>query len=228
MIFRQLFEKESSTYTYILADEGTLEGVIIDPVRETLTRDLQLIEELGIRLLYTLETHVHADHVTAAASIRQKTGAQVVLGAETKVPTADLLLKDDDVLHFGGHTLRAIHTPGHTDGCTCYQIEDRVFTGDTLLIRGCGRTDFQSGSAPLLFASIRSKLFALPDSTLVFPGHDYTGKTCSSIAEEKKFNPRVKLTNTVEQFVEIMANLKLSPPAKIAEAVPANMKSGIS
>lgn len=226
MIFRQFFEKESGTYTYLLADAKTREGLIVDPVREMLERDLQFIQELGIRLLYTVETHVHADHITAADALRKRTGAKVVLGAGTQVSTADILLRDGEALTFGRHTLKALHTPGHTDGCTCYLAGDRLFTGDTLLIRGCGRTDFQSGSSERLFRSVREKLFTLPDETLVFPGHDYAGRTCSSIGEEKKFNPRLKLEIDLERFTEIMKNLNLAKPKMIDVAVPANLKSG--
>lgn len=228
LIFRQLFETESSTYTYILADGKTKEAIIIDPVQETYDRDMTLIQEMGLKLKYCLETHIHADHITSAKKIKEKTGAQLVLGAGSKLKTADILLNDNENLQFGEITLKAILTPGHTDGCTSYYTPGYVFTGDTLLIRGCGRTDFQQGSSQTLFHSVREKLFSLPNETLVYPGHDYKGRTCSSIAEEKENNPRLNLKIKENEFVEIMKNLKLDKPKKIDTAVPANLNHGES
>ena len=226
LIFRQWFESESSTYTYLLADSKTKEAIIIDPVQETLDRDLTLIKEMGLKIKYTVETHIHADHVTSANKIKEKTGAQMVLGSGTQLKTADILLKDQESISFGEFSLKAILTPGHTDGCTSYYIPGYVFTGDALLIRGCGRTDFQQGSSKTLFHSVREKLFSLPDETLVYPGHDYKGRTCSSIAEEKAHNPRLHLKISEAQFIEIMNNLNLDKPKKIDIAVPANLKHG--
>lgn len=223
---RQLFEKETSTHTYLLFDSGTQEGIIIDPVKETLERDLKLIDELEVKLLYVLETHVHADHITSADDIRQRTGVKVVYGSESGVECADVTLKEGETLKFGKFEVKALSTPGHTNGCTSYVIENMVFTGDVLFIRGCGRTDFQQGSSEKLYSSVHDKLFKLPDSTLVYPAHDYKGMWFSTIGEEKRFNPRLGGGKTLEEFVEIMDNLNLSNPKKIDIAVPANMKCG--
>ena len=225
MLFRQLFDPETSTYTYLLADEETREAAIIDPVAEQAQRDLSLLRELGLHLVFTLETHVHADHVTASGALREATGARSAVSKAAGVACADLPHSDGDVLQLGRHKIRVLTTPGHTDGCVSYHVEGRVFTGDALLIRGTGRTDFQSGSAAQLYDSITQKLFALPEETLVHPGHDYKGRTVSSIGEEMRFNPRVA-GKTKEEFVRIMHELQLAPPKKIAEAVPANLVCG--
>lgn len=226
IIFKQLFDKDSSTYTYLLADTISKEGILIDPVREQYERDMELINELGIKLKYTLETHAHADHITAADQIRKETGAKAVAGKESGVDCADILVGEADTLEFGGLTIKVIATPGHTKGCISYFINGLVFTGDTLFIRGTGRTDFQGGSARDLFNSVTKRLFSLPDETVVYPGHDYKGRTASTIAEEKKFNPRLKSGITEDEFVELMNNLDLPYPKKIHEAVPANLKCG--
>jgi len=225
-LFHQLFESESSTYTYILADKETLESVIIDPVLETVNRDLQLIKELGLKLKYILETHVHADHITGAAKIADATGAKIALSAAAQAEGAQLALNDGATLQFGSHTIKAITTPGHTNSCMCYLVGDRVFTGDTLMIRANGRTDFQQGSAETLYKNVHSKLFTLPDETLVYPAHDYKGFTSSSIGAEKKFNHRLNLNISLEEFVKIMSELKLAQPKKIDIAVPANLHCG--
>lgn len=227
MIFKQLFEEVSSTYTYILADKKNKEAIIIDSVLETVDRDLKQIEELGINLKWILETHVHADHVTGAYVLREKTGAKIGMNKSTAVACANHLFTDGEMITVGDLKIKVISTPGHTNGCTSYYLENKaVFTGDTLLIRGCGRTDFQEGSSELLFQSVREKLFKLPDSTFIYPAHDYKGLKHSSIGEEKQFNPRLKLANTKEQFVEIMKNLNLDQPKQIDRAVPANMNCG--
>lgn len=224
-LFYQLFELESSTYTYLLADQATKEAILIDPVLETAERDLKLISELGWRLLYILETHVHADHITGAHVIREKTKAQVGVSQHAGVSCADLHLKDGQTLQFGRHQIKIFETPGHTNSCLTYLIENMLFTGDTLLIRGNGRTDFQQGSAETLYNSIQ-RLFALPQDYVVYPAHDYKGQTKTTLALEKQFNPRIGGGKTKEEFIQIMNNLKLSQPKKINEAVPANLACG--
>ncbi len=229
MLFRQLFDLATSTYTYLLADEETREAVIIDPVLEQVDRDAQLIQELGLRLVYALDTHVHADHVTGSGSLANRLGSKVVLGERSGVGYADLLVKDGDRVPFGRHHLEVRETPGHTDGCLTFVTDDRrmAFTGDALLIRGCGRTDFQQGNSRALYASVHEKIFSLPDTTLIYPGHDYKGRTCSSVGEEKRFNPRLGEGKGLDEFVEIMAGLHLAPPEQIAVAVPANLLCGV-
>lgn len=225
MLFRQLFDPESSTYTYLLADEQSRKAAIIDPVKEQSARDLELIRELGLELVYSLETHVHADHVTGSGALRDATGAKVVLSRGAGVGCADVAVEDGGVLSLGRYTIRAITTPGHTVGCVSYLAGGRLFTGDALLIRGTGRTDFQGGSAEQLYDSITTKLFALPDETLVYPAHDYKGRTVSTIGEEKRLNPRLA-EKTKADFVRIMGELHLPRPKKIEEAVPANLACG--
>lgn len=226
LIFQQLFESESSTFTYILADRDTREAVMIDPVLEKVDRDLQLIKELDLKLLYILETHVHADHITGAGKIADATGAQIALSAEANIEGSFKALKDGDVIRFGQHEIKVLTTPGHTNSCLCFLMSDRVFTGDTLMIRANGRTDFQEGSAKNLYENVRSKLFVLPDETLVYPAHDYKGFTSSTIGDEKKHNVRLNQQRKLEDFVQIMADLKLPPPKKLDVAVPANLKLG--
>lgn len=223
MMFRQLFDIESCTYTYILADQG--EGIIIDPVIENKERDLNLLNELGIKLKYILETHLHADHVTSAAALRDETGAKFCISAKENVENADINLENDQTLSFGNRTVTALETPGHTSGSMCFLVDDYLFTGDTLLIRGCGRTDFQGGSPETLYDVIITKIFTLPDSTKIYPGHDYKGQQVSTVGEEKQHNPRLS-GKTREEFVEIMNNLNLPKPNKIDEAVPANKFGG--
>ncbi|MCO4762010.1 MAG: MBL fold metallo-hydrolase [Myxococcales bacterium] len=230
MIFRQLFHPDTSTYTYLLGDERTREAVLIDPVRDMIERDLQLVGEMGLKLKYTLETHVHADHVTSSGLLRQRTGALYVASADGGADCADVPVSDGDAIIFGQYALEARLTPGHTNTCVSYVLSDesRVFTGDTLLIRGCGRTDFQQGDPRKLYRSVQDKLFSLPDECLVYPGHDYKGRTCSSIAEEKRFNLRLGDGRTEDAFVAIMEALKLGLPKRIDVAVPANLKGGLS
>lgn len=222
----QLFEKETSTYTYLLFDSETKHAAIIDSTIDAVDRDLKLIAEMSLQLKYILETHVHADHITGAHRLKQKTSAQIALSAASKAIGADVYLKDGDNLFIGSHTLKALSTPGHTDSCMSYYTKGAVFTGDSLLIRGTGRTDFQQGNARLLYSSIHHQLFTLPDDTLVYPGHDYNGFTTSTILLEKKFNPRVKIENSENTFAQIMTDLKLENPKRIHEAVPANMVCG--
>ncbi|CAN0191764.1 unnamed protein product [Ectocarpus fasciculatus] len=228
IIFRQLFEKESSTFTYVLADAVTKEAVLIDPVLETVERDTAVLQELGLTLLYGINTHAHADHITGTFRLKQNFPDMKSLISGTSGAAADIVLNDGDRVTFGSRHLTCFTTPGHTEGCMCFVLDDRsgVFTGDTLLYRGCGRTDFQGGSSANLYNSVRSKLFTLPDECAVFPAHDYKGHTQSTIAEEKAFNPRLKMENSEATFVDIMANLKLSLPGKIDVAVPANLRDG--
>lgn len=225
LLFRQLFDKETSTYTYLVADAKTKDAIIIDTVKEHLERDLTIIKELGLKLNYILDTHVHADHVTDSYDLRKATGAKIVAGAGTNLKCADILLNDNETLTFGNITVKALATPGHTDGCTSYQIEDMVFTGDTLLIRSCGRVDFQQGSAENMYNSLQ-KLFKLEDATLVYPAHDYQGRTCSTIGEEKQFNQYLGNNKSKEQFIKELNELQLPMPKHIKVSVPSNMICG--
>ena len=226
MIFRQLFDAESSTYTYLLADETTREAVLIDPVREQLPRDLGLLRELELKLAYVLDTHVHADHITAAGSLRAQTGARTVAGR--KGPScADVRVGRGDEIRVGAITISVLETPGHTDDSVTYRVDDHLFTGDALLIRAVGRTDFQNGDARQLYDTITRVLFALPDETQVHPAHDYKGLTVTTIGEEKRFNARVA-GRSREEFVELMNGLDLPKPKKIDEAVPANRACGLA
>ena len=228
LAIRQLFDRESCTYTYLIYDADSLEGAIIDPVIGLFERDMNIIEELGIELLYTLETHAHADHITGSGKIRQNTGAKIVYGEKTGVAAIDILIEDGQSLPLGRYEINAISTPGHTSGCTSYYIEGYLFCGDTLLIRGCGRTDFQDGNPEVLYDSIFQRLFALGDDTVVYPAHDYIGRTSSTIGEEKKWNPRLGGNRSKQAFVDLMNNLNLDMPKHIHEAVPANINVGIN
>ena len=225
MFFRQLFDQTSSTLSYLVADDASHEAVLIDPVVEQAERDVRLLREHGLSLKYTLETHVHADHITAAQALKQATGARTAVSRDCNAQGYDVLLDDGDVILFGHEEILTIATPGHTPGSVSYLWRDRVFTGDTLLIGGCGRTDFQNGSAEALWHSITEKLFKLDDQILVYPGHDYKGRRVSSIGEEKRFNARVA-GKTREEFLAIMGNLGLPMPARIHEAVPSNLGAG--
>jgi sulfur dioxygenase len=228
-MFQQLFDPASSTYSYLLADDASREAVWIDPVLPQAARDLALIGDLGLRLVAVLDTHVHADHITGAAALKAATGAPTAVGLDCQAAGYDRGLCDADTVVFGTHRLDVIATPGHTPGSMSFLWQDggaaRVFTGDALLIGGCGRTDFQGGDAGQLWDSITGRLFALPDETLVFPGHDYHGRTHSRIGDERRGNPRL-VGQTRESFIELMARLHLPPPARIAEAVPANKRAG--
>lgn len=228
LVLKQLFDQDTWTHTYLVYDRENGEGIIIDPVKEKLQRDLKLLDELNVKLKYVLETHVHADHVTSADDLRNATGAKVYYGDKAGVECADGSLADGEELEFGRFSVKALSTPGHTDGCISFVVENMVFTGDALFIRGTGRTDFQQGSSEVLYQSINEKLFSLPDNTLVYPGHDYKGMWVTTIGEEKQFNPRVGAGKTIQEFVEIMDNLNLAHPKKIDEAVPANLKCGKS
>lgn len=227
LIFQQLFEAKSFTYTYLLADSETKEAVLIDSVLETVDRDLKLIEELGLNLKYVLDTHVHADHVTGAGEIRSRLGVKTAVAKNANVPCVDVNLAEGDEIKFGPFVIQVLETPGHTDASLSFYCEEMIFTGDALLIRGCGRTDFQSGSADQLYDSVTKKLFRLPSDTIVYPAHDYKGFTSSTIEAEIKNNPRLGQGKTKQQFKEIMANLKLDYPKQIDVALPANMSCGM-
>ena len=222
----QLFDAASSTYTYILFDEETRDAIIIDPVDVQLERDLSTLRQYGLKLRWTVETHAHADHITSAGQLAELAGARTAAPGDCGITTAATQLKDGDILQFGGEQIRALHTPGHTAGSMSYLWRDNVFTGDTLLIDGCGRTDFQSGSAEAMYHSLTHVLFALPDTTTVWPGHDYKGRTHSTIGAEKTGNSRVA-NKTLAEFADIMASLHLPRPLRIDEAVPANLTSGL-
>jgi sulfur dioxygenase len=235
MLWRQLFDRETSTYTYLIADPTTKEAILVDPVLEQVERDLQLIKELGLTLRYCLETHIHADHITGTGKLRKLTGCQSIVPENTEAFCANSFIRDGEILKVGEIEIRAIATPGHTDSHMSYLVNGTsILTGDSLFIRGCGRTDFQSGDAGILYDCVTQRLFTLPDETLVYPGHDYRGQTVSTIGEEKQFNPRfverdaaTSVLRDRASFIELMNNLHLPDPQRIAEAVPANQSCGI-
>lgn len=225
-IFYQLFDSESSTYTYLIGDAETKEAALIDTVKECVGRDLKLVTELGLSLKYVLDTHIHADHVTGSGEIRLRTGAKSGISEAAGVECADISLNGGDELFLGQKKIKVLTTPGHTNTCVSFLFGNAVFSGDALLIRATGRTDFQNGSAVNLYHSIKDVLFALPEDTKVYPAHDYHGHTASSIGMEKKFNPRIGADKSESEFIAIMAEVKLADPKKISEAVPANMLCG--
>jgi sulfur dioxygenase len=227
MIFRQLFDSVSFTYTYLLGDHPGGEAIIIDPVFEKVDRYLSLLDELDIRLVKTVETHVHADHITGSGDLRDKTGCVTVMGKEAKVDTVSMRVDDGDVIEAENIRLEVLYTPGHTDDSYCFKMPGMVFTGDTLFIRGTGRTDFQHGDPRAGYESIFNKLLTLPDETMVYPGHDYKGDTVSTIGEERAFNPRLQV-NSADEYAEIMNNLNLPNPKLMDVAVPANLKIGLA
>lgn len=222
----QLFDPASSTFTYVLFDDATREALIIDPVDAHIGRDLAVLHDKGLTLRWTVETHAHADHITSAAQLAEQTGAQTAAPEGCGIGTATRQLRDGDVLQVGGESITVLHTPGHTAGSVSYLWRKHLFTGDTLLIGGCGRTDFQSGSAEALYRSITQRLFVLPDDTLVWPGHDYNGRSHSTIGAEKTGNARIAGKNQAE-FVSTMTQLNLPRPARMDEALPANRNSGM-
>ncbi len=228
LCFRQLFDPTSSTYTYLLGDVDAGEAVLVDPVFEHVRRDLALLRELGLRLVATLDTHVHADHVTAAWLLQQRVGSQILLSASAGASNADRLLQHGDQVAFGARHLQVRATPGHTSGCLSYVLDDHSLacTGDALLIRGCGRTDFQQGSAEQLFRSVREQILSLPPACLLYPGHDYRGMTVTSVAEELRYNPRLGGDANASDFAGYMNNLGLPHPKLMDLAVPANLRCG--
>lgn len=228
LIFRQLFDNASSTYTYLMGDSSAGEAVLIDPVYEHERRDRALLRELGLRLVATLDTHVHADHVTAAWLMKKRCGSQILLSEHSGAAHADRLLKHGDRVAFGARTLEVRATPGHTNGCLSYVLDDHsmAFTGDSLLIRGCGRTDFQQGSPATLFRSVREQILSLPATCLLYPAHDYRGLTVTSVGEELRYNPRLGGDVDAGDFAGYMNNLGLPHPKRMDIAVPANLRCG--
>jgi glyoxylase-like metal-dependent hydrolase (beta-lactamase superfamily II)/rhodanese-related sulfurtransferase len=228
LLFRQLFDAATGTFTYLLADVPSRQGVLIDSVFEQHNRDLSLIHELGIELVASLDTHAHADHVTGSWLMHEATGCAIGLSAAARADNVTLPLQHGDHVAFGNRSVEVRSTPGHTDGCISFVLDNQsmAFTGDALLVRGCGRCDFQQGNAHTLWSSITEQIFTLPESCLLYPGHDYTGRTVSSVAEEKAFNARLGGAATERDFVGHMQNMKLPHPHKIAEALPGNMRSG--
>lgn len=223
--FKQFFDDVSSTYTYLIGDITSKRAVIIDPVLEHVDSYLQDLSSNELSLVYVLETHVHADHITGGSKLREETGAKTAVSMLCGTFCADHQLKDGDVIEFGSQRVSVILTPGHTKGSVSYLWQDKVFTGDALLINGCGRTDFQAGDAATLYDSITQKILSLPDETLVYPGHDYSGRFVSCVAQEKKLNPRIA-GKSKEDFIDIMENLKLPNPKQMDVAVPANLQCG--
>ena len=230
MLFRQLFEPQSSTYTYLIACADSGEAALIDPVLETVERDLAEIDALGLSLRFTIETHIHADHVTGASALRDRTGCRCAVPQKSGAERADIAVREGEPIRIGRLDLQPLYTPGHTDDHHCYLVEDqdggRIFTGDALLIDGCGRTDFQNGDSAALYNSVRDKIFSLAGETLVYPAHDYNRRHVSSVGQERERNPRLGEGRTVAEFIAIMAALDLPPPKKIDIAVPANRRCG--
>jgi glyoxylase-like metal-dependent hydrolase (beta-lactamase superfamily II)/rhodanese-related sulfurtransferase len=228
LVFRQLFDPQSSTYTYLLGDRDSGAAVLIDPVFEQVRRDAALIGELGLTLVATLETHVHADHVTGASLLKRRTGSRIMLSKASGAVGADRYLAQDDVVVFGGRRVMVRATPGHTNSCLSYVLDDHgmAFTGDCLLIRGSGRTDFQEGDAAAMYRSIHEQIFTLPDDCLLYPAHDYRGLTVTSVAEERRFNPRIGGQIGIGDFTGYMKNLHLAHPKLLDIAVPANLRCG--
>ncbi|MEB0057657.1 MULTISPECIES: MBL fold metallo-hydrolase [unclassified Variovorax] len=227
MIFRQLFEPLSSTYTYLLGCQNTGRAILVDPVIVTMERDLAEVDRLGLTLAFTMETHIHADHITAALELKNKVGSRIVAPAFDRLACVDVGIEEGTPFTMGSLQLQPLHTPGHTAGHFAYLLGDRLLTGDALLIEGCGRTDFQNGDADALYKSVTEKLFSLPDDTLVYPAHDYQDRRVSTIAQEKKRNPRLGQQQTLEQFRDTMAKLKLPYPKFIDYAVPGNRQCGV-
>ena len=226
MIFKQFFEADTSTYTYLLGCPRSLRAVLIDPVASEVDVYVNALQAAGLRLVYTIETHVHADHITGSGALRERLGSKSVVHRDAGAFCADVLVTDGVVLQVGDIELEVRHTPGHTGGCISLVMADRVFTGDSLFIGACGRTDFQQGDAGKLYDSIHGKLFTLPGETLVYPGHDYHGHTVSSIREEMAINPRLGAGKTRDEFISLMEQLDLPYPKYIHEALPANQACG--
>lgn len=227
MIFRQLFEPISSTYTYLIGCDETGQAILVDPVINAIERDLEELARLGLTLAYTVDTHVHADHITSALEMKKKVGSKIATPAMEGLECADVGIEEGCLFQVGGITLEPVHTPGHTDGHFAYVFQDRVFTGDALLIEGCGRTDFQNGDTDTLYRSVKEKLFSLPDDFLVYPAHDYKQRRVSTIAQEKDRNARLNKDISLDEFRKIMANLNLPYPKFIDYAVTGNKQCGV-
>lgn len=226
MLFRQLFDYESYTYTYLIASSEGQDAILIDPVKRQIANYLNLLSQLDLRLVAALDTHLHADHITGLGELKAQTGCLMMMGAQSQADCVDKRFSDNEQLDWQGPDLTSLYTPGHTDDSYCFLMKDRVFTGDTLFIRGTGRTDFQHGDAGLQFDSIQNRLLSLPDETLVYPGHDYTGMTVSTIGEERRFNPRLQV-NSREAYIAQMNGLDLPTPKLMHIAVPANKRCGL-
>lgn len=230
MGFKQLFEVDTCTFTYLIWDDETKDAILVDPMDKMVERDLQEVEDLGLKLIYGLNTHCHADHITGTGLLKQRIPGFKSVISEASGAKGDVLVKDGDKISYGSHHVVVASTPGHTDGCVSFIADDKSFvlTGDALFIRGCGRTDFQQGSASSLYDSVHDKLFVLPDACVVYPGHDYNGKTSSTIGEERSENPRLGSTITKKEFEDIMAHLDLAKPRYIDVALPANLGDGFA
>ena len=226
MIFRQLFDPQSCTYSYLIAARRGGEAILIDPVLEQVPHYLGLLASLELKLVQAVDTHLHADHITGLGALRNKTGCIAAMGTKTRCELVDIRLYDGELIKIDGLVLRAIHTPGHTPDSYCLVMQDRVFTGDTLLIGATGRTDFQGGDAAAQYDSLFGRILTMPDETLVYPGHDYKGRWVSSIGEQKAHNPRLQIDSKAA-YVEMMARLDLAPPKMIKVAVPANLQLGL-
>ena len=225
MIFKQAFDKKTSTFTYIIASAKGREAVIIDPVIENVDNYIKLLEELDLKLVKVIDTHIHADHVTGASKLKQVTNCATVMGEHTLAETVEIKVKDNEIIDIDNLKIKSLYTPGHTSDSYSFLLNNYLFTGDTLLINGTGRTDFQNGSSEDAYNSLFNKILKLPEETLVYPGHDYNGKFSSTIGNEKKFNPRLQV-NSVNEYVDIMSSLKLSKPKLIESNVSRNIKLG--
>jgi glyoxylase-like metal-dependent hydrolase (beta-lactamase superfamily II) len=227
MHIRQLFDRQSSTYTYLVWDSVSRQAAIIDPVRDQVERDAKLVDELGLTLKFALETHIHADHITGSGRLRALMGCHVGVHKNAATKCSDLKLENGDILSLGERTLEVLYTPGHTDSDISLVVDGAVFTGDILLIRGSGRTDFQSGNAGLSYDSITQRLFSLPDETVIYPAHDYNGFSCSTVGEEKRYNPRLGNSARRDDYIRLMQAMKLDKPERMDSAVPGNHACGL-
>ena len=225
MIFKQLFDNNSSTYTYLIASANGREALIIDPVEENVAEYVKLLEELNLKLVKVIDTHIHADHITGASKLKNKTNCTTIMGENSPAETVDLKLKDGEIIKVDQLEIKALYTPGHTSDSYSFLMNNYLFSGDTLLINGTGRTDFQNGSSEDAYHSLFDKLLKLPEETLLYPGHDYNGKKVSTIGDEKKFNPRLQV-DSINQYIEIMSNLNLSKPKMIEINVSRNLMLG--